>query len=82
MKDELHFSPKFKHKIVLLVILLSKRNDLFPISNIVSNMPFDLVHCDIWGPFTPMTVQGHKYFLTIVDDKDSFYMDIFPQRQI
>jgi hypothetical protein len=29
---------------------------------------FDLIHCDIWGPYFVPTLDGHKYFLTIVDD--------------
>lgn len=29
---------------------------------------FDLIHCDIWGPFYVSTLNGFKYFLTIVDD--------------
>lgn len=33
---------------------------------------FDLIHCDVWGPFNPVSVTGHKYFLTIVDDHSRF----------
>ena len=40
----------------------------FPFHNHVSDFSFDLVHCDIWGPYIVPTVDGHKYFLTIVDD--------------
>ncbi|XP_030934597.1 uncharacterized protein LOC115960041 [Quercus lobata] len=40
----------------------------FPFHNHVSEFPFDLIHCDIWGPYVVPTVAGHKYFLTIVDD--------------
>ncbi|CAH9081989.1 unnamed protein product [Cuscuta epithymum] len=29
---------------------------------------FDLVHMDIWGPFSTASYSGFKYFLTIVDD--------------
>lgn len=29
---------------------------------------FDLVHMDTWGPYRVMTKQGHRYFLTILDD--------------
>ena len=29
---------------------------------------FDLIYCDIWGPYFVPTLDGHKYFLTIVDD--------------
>jgi len=29
---------------------------------------FDLVHCDIWGPYRVSSLCGAHYFLTIVDD--------------
>ena len=29
---------------------------------------FDLIHIDIWGPINILSVHGHRYFLTIVDD--------------
>jgi hypothetical protein len=29
---------------------------------------FDLVHMDIWGPYSQTSIHGHKYFLTIVDN--------------
>lgn len=29
---------------------------------------FDLLHIDIWGPFSVPTPEGYRYFLTIVDD--------------
>lgn len=34
----------------------------------MSKLPFDLVHLDVWGPFSTDSVDGYKYFLTIVDD--------------
>lgn len=40
----------------------------FPLSSIKTSKPFDLIHCDIWGPFVVATIHGHHYFLTIVDD--------------
>lgn len=30
--------------------------------------PFDLLHIDVWGPFSEPTQEGYRYFLTIVDD--------------
>jgi transposase InsO family protein len=48
---------------------LSKMRRLpFPTSVHISLLPFDLIHCDIWGPFHVPTVNNQKYFLTIVDD--------------
>ncbi|CAA7012886.1 unnamed protein product [Microthlaspi erraticum] len=29
---------------------------------------FDLIHCDIWGPYRQVSSSGASYFLTIVDD--------------
>ena len=29
---------------------------------------FDLIHSDLWGPFSAPTIDGCRYFLTIVDD--------------
>ncbi|XP_019234924.1 PREDICTED: uncharacterized protein LOC109215337 [Nicotiana attenuata] len=29
---------------------------------------FQLLHLDVWGPYSTSTVDGNKYFLTIVDD--------------
>ena len=40
----------------------------FPTSYIKSTNAFELLHCDLWGPYSVKTLQGHTYFLTIVDD--------------
>ena len=40
----------------------------FSISNHASSAPFELIHCDLWGPFATCTVEYYKYFFTIVDD--------------
>ncbi|KAG7552168.1 Integrase catalytic core [Arabidopsis thaliana x Arabidopsis arenosa] len=40
----------------------------FPSKNNMSEHAFDLVHIDTWGPFATPTVEGFRYFLTIVDD--------------
>ena len=48
---------------------LAKQKRLsFPSSTHVSNAIFDLIHCDLWGPFSIPTIDGYKFFLTIVDD--------------
>ena len=48
---------------------LAKQKHLPYISqnNICANA-FDLLHTDIWRPFSAPTPEGYKYFLTIVDD--------------
>lgn len=40
----------------------------FPISSNRANKPFDLIHCDLWGPYRTSSTCGSRYFLTIVDD--------------
>lgn len=39
----------------------------FPHSVSCSSSIFALIHCDIWGPFSVSSRDGHRYFLTIVD---------------
>jgi hypothetical protein len=52
---------------------LAKQHKLsFPVSTSVSKSPFDLVHCDIWGPLATKSINGSAYFLTIVDDFTRF----------
>ncbi|CAH9146720.1 unnamed protein product [Cuscuta epithymum] len=42
--------------------------DSFPVSNNKSSRIFELIHCDLWGPYkTPSTCDA-VYFLTLVDD--------------
>ena len=40
----------------------------FPSFNHISSNAFDIVHCDVWGPFVKPTQEGFKYFLTLVND--------------
>jgi hypothetical protein len=40
----------------------------FPVSTTESQCPFDLIHVDIWGPFSIKSINGSQFFLTIVDD--------------
>ena len=44
----------------------------FVCNNHVSQHPFDLLHCDIWGPYHVVGHSDHKYFLTLVDDCTRF----------
>jgi len=40
----------------------------FPLSTIKSHSPFNLLHCNIWGPHKTPTHFGKHFFVTIVDD--------------
>jgi hypothetical protein len=56
-----------------LVCPLAKQHRIpFPTSITHSNCSFDLVHCDIYGPFSSLSSNGSKFFLTIVDDHSRF----------
>ena len=71
-----HLSPQIRldksssHDMVSCPVCpLAKQKKLpFPSHNHMSSAPFDLVHMDVWGPFAVESVEGYKYFLTIVDD--------------
>lgn len=41
---------------------------LFQLSTISTKSCFDLIHCDVWGPYNVPALCGSKSFLTIVDD--------------
>jgi transposase InsO family protein len=52
---------------------LSKQKKLpYSLSNNRASTCLELLHMDIWGPFSTHTPHGHKYFLTIVDDFSRF----------
>lgn len=40
----------------------------FPLSTCRASASFDLIHCDLWGPYRTLSSCGASYFLTIVDD--------------
>ena len=40
----------------------------FPISSNKKDDLFELIHCDVWGPYSFLSSCGASYFLTIFDD--------------
>ena len=40
----------------------------FSNSSIKTSRPFQMIHCDIWGPFSLPSHSNSRFFLTIVDD--------------
>jgi len=48
--------------------MAKQRHLPFPVSTNASQCPFDLVHVDIWGPFSVQSINGSRFFFTIVDD--------------
>jgi hypothetical protein len=49
----------------------------FPDSITCTNDVFNILHADLWGPFSTISMLGHKYFLTLVDDHFRFTWVIF-----
>ncbi|CAN1263655.1 Retrovirus-related Pol polyprotein from transposon TNT 1-94 [Linum perenne] len=44
----------------------------FPNSSSRATTCFELLHMDIWGPYSIASMGGHRYFLTIVDDHSRY----------
>ncbi|XP_074306293.1 uncharacterized protein LOC141641533 [Silene latifolia] len=40
----------------------------FPLSINNSMQAFEIIHCDLWGPYEVPSCSGARYFLTLVDD--------------
>lgn len=40
----------------------------FPSSHIYNVAPLDLLHANLWGPYSTISLLGQIYFLTLVDD--------------
>jgi len=66
-----HFTNE-NNKLCTICPLAKQHRLSFPNSDHTSLHLFDLIHCDIWGPFTPKSFNGASYFLTIVDDHSRF----------
>ena len=50
------------------VCSLAKQKRFPFLASISSSSCFDLIHADIWGPYSTPSLNGSKYFLTLVDD--------------
>lgn len=48
--------------------IVKKKRLPFPSFNHLAQNAFNLIHCDVLGPFVQSTQEGFRYFLTIVDD--------------
>lgn len=49
----------------------------FPLSTSIYHAHFDLLHGDLWDPFSSVSILGHKYFLALVDDFNRYTWIIF-----
>lgn len=52
-----------------IICSLAKQKKLpFPNNHLFSEKTFDLIHCDVWGPLSTLTIECHIYFLIVVND--------------
>lgn len=74
LRAQLHYGiPKCKNKEPCYICPVAKHRRLHFVShNHLSQFPFDLIHCDIWGLYHISSSSGHQYFLTLVDDCTRF----------
>ena len=62
-------TKKLKHHVICTICPRAKQTRLpFSSSPIKTLIPFQLIHIDVWGPYTQPTHNSCSYFLTIVDD--------------
>ncbi|KAG7598819.1 F-box associated interaction domain [Arabidopsis suecica] len=61
-------SSSFDSKSCDVCIRAKQTRDAFPLSINKTSEVFELVHCDLWGPYRTTSICGSRYFLTIVDD--------------
>lgn len=67
------FSFKNKWDELCAIGLRAKQTrDVFPLSSNNVVEIFDLIHCDMWGPYNVASTCGIFYFLTIFNDYSRF----------
>nr|KYP74079.1 Retrovirus-related Pol polyprotein from transposon TNT 1-94 [Cajanus cajan] len=78
----LHLPSNFSCKNCDICPLAKQKRLPFHTKNNLAGDCFDLVHCDIWGPFHQATYDNHKFFLTLVDDHSRFTSIFVTTRQV
>ena len=65
-----HFKNVYGNKIFICDVCpqAKQSRQSFPLSVTRSSKNFELLHIDIWGPFSIPSHNGSRFFLTIVDD--------------
>lgn len=61
-------SSEFLHNNCDVCFQAKQTRQCFPDSFSNAKEVFDLIHCDLWGPYRTPAFCGSRYFLTIVDD--------------
>jgi len=68
MKKLYSYVPVSQHTACDVCQMCRQKIVPFLVSSKNAKSAFDLVHFDIWGPFSTTYAHGYKYFLTILDD--------------
>ena len=84
LKNQLLYDTSgFNKTIPCYICPLAKQRRLsFTSHNHMSQFPFDLVHCDIWGPYHVSSHSGYRFFLTLVDDCTRFTWIFYSNRNL
>ncbi|KAG7598815.1 GAG-pre-integrase domain [Arabidopsis suecica] len=65
-----------------ICIQAKQTRDPFPLSANKTSFAFELVHCDLWGPYRTTSICGSSYFLTLVDDYSrAVWLYLLPSKQ-
>ncbi|WVY96787.1 hypothetical protein V8G54_028938 [Vigna mungo] len=68
LNQKFPFISKDSHEICDICHLAKQKKLPYSPSSSRCSKIFELIHMDIWGPFSKTSIHGHKYFLTILDD--------------
>ncbi|KAG7567306.1 Reverse transcriptase RNA-dependent DNA polymerase [Arabidopsis thaliana x Arabidopsis arenosa] len=72
----------FDSKTCEICIKAKQTRESFPLSNNKTSFPFEMVHCDLWGPYRTTSICGSNYFLTLVDDYTrAVWLYLLPSKQ-
>lgn len=75
-------SCKFDSKQCEICISAKQTRDSFPLSFNKTSFAFELIHCDLWGPYRSSALCGSRYFLTILDDYSrAVWIYLLPSKQ-
>ncbi|GJS51998.1 putative RNA-directed DNA polymerase [Tanacetum coccineum] len=68
LKHDLYLKNNIDNKSCEICLKAKQTREPFPLSEHKSTALGELVHLDLWGPYKVVSKEGHRYFLTIVDD--------------
>ncbi|KAL2927200.1 Retrovirus-related Pol polyprotein from transposon RE1 [Bienertia sinuspersici] len=61
-------TKKCLNKACIICPMAKQCRDIFPTSDHKATRSFELIHCDLWGPYRTPASCGAIYFLTLIDD--------------